>query len=501
MCSGVQRGLFVGRSLPRGPRRPHSHSSQPSTISPAVSSTYDAFECMMSLSGSSLIDVRRCSIASSKRPTCAYAIARLLRAGRRALRQLERVLEAHDGFGKVAEQALRVAEQRPEVHVGVPAELDATAQRRVGAAQPTEVVEHFAEHRVVRSVLGRERDRAPQRRDRFVVALAVLEHLAEVVPRVPAAAVRRRRSGGGSLRPGRSACRVAARSRSCCRSRRCARRARRRAARRRRRARSRLRRRCAPRAPRRGAARRRVRWRRGASTWRQRRSVSARSPRPCAATARVSSASIETPSVWPRFPPPTSASFRAVGSGSHRQPTRPDQGCGQDSGARLRADVDDSAGVGRGRRPAPGQGPQARPGCRRAPRWPGPRAGGCGASSASARGAELGRHRLRREARRRGRDRRGRSPSSSASSIAARSASIRSSAALQDVRRSCGAGCVRDEAGGFAPRVAQRNEQRLGTRAPAPGPCSRSPRRAGPARAGTARRGSRRRATASGRAT
>ena len=81
---------------------------------------------------------------------------------RRAVRELERAFEAHDCFGKVAEQAVRVAEERPEVHVGVPAELDAAAQGGVGAAQPAEVVEHLAEHRVVRSVFGRECDRARQ---------------------------------------------------------------------------------------------------------------------------------------------------------------------------------------------------------------------------------------------------------------------------------------------------------------------------------------------------
>ena len=112
--------------------------------------------CMW-LSGSSSIacvEVRR-SPRRSGRPACSTT-PRLLCAA--AIRPTARARARGISIAsvEVAEQALVVAEQRPEVDVGVPAELDAAAQRRVGAVQAAEVVQHLAEHAVVRSVLGRE---------------------------------------------------------------------------------------------------------------------------------------------------------------------------------------------------------------------------------------------------------------------------------------------------------------------------------------------------------
>ncbi len=141
------------------------------------------------------------------------------------------MFEADDRFGELAEQALGVAEQRPEVDVGVPAELDALAQRRL------------------RRCAAARGGRAPRRAPRGSVRARVRARPRAAAARRPrrsarcpsgpgrgcatraSSAGRRRRSGGACT----SACavalrRAAARSRSCCRSRRSARRGRRRAA-------------------------------------------------------------------------------------------------------------------------------------------------------------------------------------------------------------------------------------------------------------------------------
>ena len=104
---------------------------------------------------------------------------------RRAVAQHEGAFEAFDRLGELAEHPVVVAEDGPQVDVGVPAELDALAQRRARAAEPPELVEHLTQHTVVRSVFRSERDGTTQRADRFVEPLEVLQHLAEVVPGLP----------------------------------------------------------------------------------------------------------------------------------------------------------------------------------------------------------------------------------------------------------------------------------------------------------------------------
>ena len=106
---------------------------------------------------------------------------------RRAVAEHEGAFEAFDRLGELAEHPVVVAEDRPQVDVGVPAEVDALAQRRTRAAEPPELVEHLTQHAVVRPVLRSERDGATQRADRFVEPLEVLQDLAEVVPGLPLA--------------------------------------------------------------------------------------------------------------------------------------------------------------------------------------------------------------------------------------------------------------------------------------------------------------------------